>query len=276
MTKKLLISLLLCSVAFGQSWNFPGQKPWLGKQINWGHPLSKGIIGMWLFTDNPGVTGKTYDLSGNGNDGTLAGTSQSVPGKYGNAIDFDGDSDYIDLGNPDALKPDLITISVWINPDAWGNDGSIIRWDLHINHGWDLDIDNGDEFRWYVGNGTTYASNSSTIAPYGLNTWIHVVVVMDGSYAKTYVNGIETDSDALAGTISYTLCDDLYIGAEPGPADYYNGQIDHIIIWNRGLTASEVGQLYQGSFCMFEEVFPVWWYGGIGAPAAGGQVIIIY
>lgn len=40
-----------------------GRKPLLGEQINWSHPLSKGLLGCWLMNETSG--GVIYDLSGN-------------------------------------------------------------------------------------------------------------------------------------------------------------------------------------------------------------------
>jgi len=38
------------------------------------------------------------DSSGNGNDGTFVGNPQWVTGKFGGALEFDGD-DYVNCGN---------------------------------------------------------------------------------------------------------------------------------------------------------------------------------
>jgi hypothetical protein len=70
-------------------WNMT--KPPLGAKINFAHPLAKGIVGCWLL--NEGMGDKVYDLSGNGNTGTLANFSHPAtvtsgwnPGKFGKTL----------------------------------------------------------------------------------------------------------------------------------------------------------------------------------------------
>ena len=47
-------------------------KPPRGARLDPGHPLSRGVVGYWLF--NEGVGGRVNDLSGNGNTGVWHGT----------------------------------------------------------------------------------------------------------------------------------------------------------------------------------------------------------
>ena len=56
------------------------QKPILGRGINWGDPLARGLVGYWLM--NEGVGNKVYDLSGNGRTGTISGALWTA-GKFG-------------------------------------------------------------------------------------------------------------------------------------------------------------------------------------------------
>ncbi|KKK92766.1 hypothetical protein LCGC14_2699630, partial [marine sediment metagenome] len=82
MKKLLTIFLLFCltSSASGQFF-MPKQKPILGRQVNWAHPLSNGL--KFLMLGNEGSGSKVFDLSGNGNTGTFGAGAASpiwVPG----------------------------------------------------------------------------------------------------------------------------------------------------------------------------------------------------
>jgi hypothetical protein len=58
--------------------------------------LHQGLVGFWNF-DGPSVSGvHAYDMSGNGNRGTLTGPTRTI-GKLGQALQFDGVNDYVDL-----------------------------------------------------------------------------------------------------------------------------------------------------------------------------------
>ena len=48
----------------------------------------------WWKMDNDG-TGVITDYSGNGHDGTIHGDPQFVPGIDGDALEFDGDGDFV-------------------------------------------------------------------------------------------------------------------------------------------------------------------------------------
>jgi hypothetical protein len=66
------------------------QKPMLGSMVNWGHPLSQGLVGCWLMNEGAGNLVKDIAL---GNNGTTSGTLWS-PSQCGMALNFDGATSY--------------------------------------------------------------------------------------------------------------------------------------------------------------------------------------
>ena len=75
-----------------------------------------------------GVLSTWSDLSGQGNNGTISGSTFDTGS--GGSINFDGSNDYVELPTslPDA--PTALTVTFWIYPDAW---------DTGTNGGWILD-----------------------------------------------------------------------------------------------------------------------------------------
>ena len=65
-------------------------------------PPPTGIVAGYAFDDGAG-TGAA-DASGHGITGTLANGASWAAGKYGSAVSLDGIDDYVDLGNPTALR----------------------------------------------------------------------------------------------------------------------------------------------------------------------------
>ena len=85
-----------------------------------------GLVAAYGFNEGSGTT--TADASGNGLTGTLNGAAWTTLGKFGNALSFNGSSNYVDLGNPTPLKlTGSMTWSAWIYATANpADDGQII------------------------------------------------------------------------------------------------------------------------------------------------------
>lgn len=74
----------------------------------------ESVIGMWLFDEGDDDTAE--DSSGNENDGTLEG-AMWVDSMSGTTLDFNGMSDYVDVGD-DPIKglsgTTILSISAWV------------------------------------------------------------------------------------------------------------------------------------------------------------------
>ena len=80
------------------------------------------LVGYWRLDEGSGTI--AYDSSGNGNDGTIIGDPQWVAGKNGQALDFDGTEDYIDVGlgagDYFATLNSGLSVAAWINRASTG------------------------------------------------------------------------------------------------------------------------------------------------------------
>jgi len=63
---------------------------------------SAELVGYWSFDEGSGEMAK--DGSGNGNDGSLENGTEWTAGKFGDAVQFDGTDDYVDVGNAGNLS----------------------------------------------------------------------------------------------------------------------------------------------------------------------------
>ena len=224
-------------------------KPTRGSQIIKSHQLARGLVGLWLFNEAVGNT--VFDLSGNGNTGTIIADTHFVPGKFGHALDFDGTGDYVDCGNiPLLVGQNQITISVWIHGSFSGNenDGIVSQVD-----DWEdgIGIFAGASGNLVIGrieNSNTKCDVTGEITP---NVWNHLVLTYNGTDGYFYVNSVQT------GTASETvsipdLTSNMLIGYMTAGEDYYTGLIDNVLIYKRALSASEIALLYREPFSMFE------------------------
>ncbi len=236
----------------------PQLKPTRGICLNRSHPLSRGLVGFWLF--NEGSGGQVFDLSGYGNTGTLTGLATVTNGKFGSGIDFDGvtGSGYVSIPNPGAiLDGKHLTIVCWLN---WNKDNDTYPRIIDRVH--------DGQFAFYFADGNnklsyalataggTIGRQASGSPPVTQNQWMQCVLTYDGSDARVYLDGIlkETYGTGISGGLNASVSA-MRIGERAdGSGRLFDGQIDHVMIWNRALFASEVALLHREPFCMFGRV----------------------
>ena len=242
-----------------------------------------GLVGYWSMDNSELEWGQTSaevrDGSGQGKHGDAIGMSvaNSVDGRIGGALDFDGDNDYVQVADSDSFTftngtntvDATFTISLWMNADT-NHAGQLIskyiddspsflgEWSMGTSscnvYGADtgdncismqvLDDATTDRLRW---------ETSGDDIP--INKWVHVVWVYDGSET---VNSSALYIDNSSYTLEYAL-EGTYNGmsnrtspVQIGVAltnssfyDYFDGSIDEVRIYRRALSADEISELYQ-------------------------------
>jgi len=251
----IFLLLLLTSSVFGQ-WS--GMKPMLGRQANRAHPLAPDADCLLM---NEGSGNKVSDLSGNGNNGTLVNDTHFVTGKFGGALEFDGTGDYVTVAdNPTIDLAGSFTILVWIKPGDITTQQRIVAKNLAYY----FEI-NTSKLRTYCYGLSAPGYHSSNGAP-TINVWQQVAVTYDGTAIRFYFNGI-SDGSAVATTGSVTNTANALTFGGVGIGQPYLGQIDHAMIYNRALSASEIALLYRKPFCFMEPSWNPILYGAISAPS---------
>ena len=74
--------------------------------------------------------------------------------------------------------------------------------------------------------------------------WHHIVLTISGTNATVYLDGAQNSSANTASTTAFSNNKNLTIGGNPANGRGMVGLIDEVGLWNRTLTVSEVGQLY--------------------------------
>lgn len=204
--------------------------------------LNSGLVAHYTFA------GSADDTSGNANHGVVNGAVLTTgrAGDAGGAYAFSGENDEIEVADSDSLDAtDAVTLSAWINP-AEQRTQYILTKGTHVN---------GDSAAPYGLSTSATGDLIFSIRPdgamtqvrssgYSLNEWTHLVGTFDGATANLYVNGVLADSVAVTGSLSATALP-LIIGTRLGLAsDTVNGSLDDLRIYNRALTAAEVGELH--------------------------------
>lgn len=203
------------------------------------------IAGLWLFEEGTGKTVK--DSSGNGNDGEIEGAPKWVAGKFGRAMEFDGQSDYIVIKDSDSLDLNQMTVAAWVNLTAYADDQRIITKEEGTADPWSvysLQISGtGDtklEFRPTL-DGARQRIESVTDVP--LDQWTHVAATYDGSEVTLYIDG-EIDKTSPATGEMMVNDKDLWIGAsEFYTPRFFNGLMDEAVLFNVPLSQDEIRDL---------------------------------
>ena len=236
-------------------YNYVRNSKQIVEDMNAGHPVGGSPVGSqlgyWKFdegADNTCSSG-VNDVCNSGNvgsalDGTKTNATWSMNGKFGKAINFDGNGDYVDI--PDNNSVDLtnsFTISLWLKPSDLTQTNRYL-----ISKRNDAGTDNSYSIIWeYVDNQVEFYSGSYT----GSNprtgsgitisdtNWHQIIYSYDGTTWAGYLDGINKFSTARTFSLT-TSSIDLLIGTFNASGFYFNGLIDEVKIYNSALTSDEI------------------------------------
>lgn len=205
--------------------------------ICFGQVTTQGLIGWYSFSGN------ANDRSGNAYHGTVTSASLTNDrfGFSNNAYNYDGNADYIVLGNSFDVMPR--TISLWFKASTIGSLAVIFS------------IDNNSLTKGLVSFGIMKiggndkiilaATGAADTADVTANAWHNAIVVVDTGFAWFYLD------NTLTGKVPYSS----FIHSVDGNANatvgtsrglnnrYFEGAIDDIRIYNRHLSNSELTAL---------------------------------
>jgi len=217
--------------------------------------LTEGLVGHWKFDESYGTS--FSDVSGYNNSGTYYGETFNngtiygaswTEGKYGSALYFDGENDYIDCGNDTSLQNYTAkTVLVWIKiPSGKYAKGYILDDGYWLEPYGDIIYGYPDSHHI-----TIYLKNTDgeTISWYKMfeytpNAWTQIGYTWDGTHAWYIKNGVKYEQKDFSGTLGCSA-QNLIIGFH-GSA-YFNGLIDEVRIYNKALSEEEIQSIYQNN-----------------------------
>lgn len=177
------------------------------------------------------------DLSGRSNDASLVAGATYDSGNFG-SIDFDGTDDLATTSMQSSVS---FSWSVWFKTDVV-NDGYRNLISIRQNSYMLMLMELGSSSMGFW-SPDGLAGDYLNMNPITINTWYNAVFVREGNNItngyKAYLNG-EFRGSKNTGTWSST--DPVIIGGRTDVAQYFKGNIAHISIHNRALTATEVSQ----------------------------------
>ena len=207
-------------------------------KLDWTPPPE--IAAHWKLDEVSGTT--AADASGSGHNGVLKGGPTWTTGMRGGALSFDGQDDFVDLGDPQDLPCGRAARSIC----AWAKTNT-------ASGGW----------RWIVAYGTggqgqarVIGANGSSLFGGGYSddlqltnlwspgVWHHICLTYDGTTAKLYADG----QQAASGLKTWNLVlNRAHIGRQVNDAaEFWDGAIDDVRIYRRALPQTDIKAIMDG------------------------------
>lgn len=208
--------------------------------------VTDGIIGWWK------LNGNTNDSSGLNNHGTGSNITPATGqnGQANTAYSFNGSNSYIDAQVTSLSGDAPHSISFWIRPSSLAIVSDPFSMGTAANNSYSAFDLYSNESAWYFFNNDI--RTGTVIAP--ANTWTLVAATYTGGGGTTTNKKIYANAVALATISSGAGYGQLLALPTPSPvgigrdrgrnAQYFNGLIDDVRIYNRALTPTEVTTLY--------------------------------
>jgi len=198
---------------------------------------SNFLFVLHMNEDPSGTAPQMIDSTGNGYDGTSAGTMTTtdlVAGQVGNCLDLDGSNDYINLGLPNLSSLTGFTAEAWVNPGSSGSTDTLLsNWEatparasilFRLNsslvlYGYAVqqtDTQTGGAF-----SDLTLTGSAWNYCEFSLRSGNLTASLNDSTSSTTY--GFSGGMDATAGVA------DMWIGSSPhNSSDFLLGKIDEV------------------------------------------------
>ena len=228
---------------------------------------TNGLVGYWPFNGN------ANDDTGNGYHGVVndAVLTNDRYGNSNNAYLFTSNPQNITI--PNLHQNNILSYSVagWFQIQQQNGGGTVISGDvpLSLPSGLRFALGGTNSFQWQVEEGMNtngIVNNNLNAVNYNDNSWHSFAVtfssnpgLIDASAFKVYTDGVLMSSVTFQdhwppgsgfsmGFNVYAPIDNgilpVVIGNHNGFAEFFNGKLDDIGIWNRALTQEEITGLY--------------------------------
>ena len=224
-------------------------------------PQLNGLLSYWKLDEAIGTI--AGDAAGSWDLSFVNNPAWTSSGKINNAVDFGTSSiKYLEKTGINSGNKNTYSLSAWIYlEDNLPNPKYI----MGINSGGNASFagaaevklmitpDNKFEAMYYTSDGATEVMSRISGTVIALNTWYHVVGVINNGNIELYINGIADNTNAVANPHSSTLNfvngratvgHARYFDGAYNPDRWFRGKIDEAAIWNRALTPAEISALF--------------------------------
>jgi hypothetical protein len=211
------------------------------------------VRGYWHFDESGGAN--AVDASVNGTSGAIIGEPSRLSGsscKAGGCLSFLGSGQYISV--PSLAISELsqgFTILAWVKTTNFAGGWSWIfsaSQTAGVYSWFQCGKRSGNgEIRFETGDFTSNTTLDTTGVNLADGSWHHLACVWDreGAQKYIYVDGMPRASTTAAVNSTSPNYGALYLGAHPGPSEYWVGLIDEPLVLTRALSPKEIYTLSQ-------------------------------
>ena len=200
-----------------------------------------GLVAAYNFDEGMGTT--VTDLSGNGNNGVISGATWTMQGKFGNALNFDGISNWVTVNDADSLDLTTgMTLEAWVFPTAtptyWTTaivkerpEVSSLVYGLFPGSPSNLPL---------LDVSTDFVHELYGPSAVPINTWTHLAGTYDAVNGQSlYLNGVQVAHSTNTGSMVIST-GPLRFGGNSIFGEFFLGTIDDVRVYNRALSQPEI------------------------------------
>jgi hypothetical protein len=162
------------------------------------------------------------------------------------SANFNSAINYVQANPPGSLTGSFTVV-------GWGNPATTATMDIvgtrsPSDDSFDMKFTGGNKIHGDIGTGSAWITNLADASfPYSTNTLYQVAYAVTPTGYTIYVNGVQVGSGTLSGgtPLLFDANHHVFIGQAGNSAEYFNGAIANIQIYNSALLPSQIQQLYQ-------------------------------
>lgn len=198
-------------------------------------PIESGIVIDGLLAHYP-LDGDASDNGVNSLDGVLNGNPLVREGVVGNAMAFDGTSDYVEIPENEILNTNITTVTAWLSSANGTRTCAYFR----KNGGYHIRT-SGGQLDIVIESGGSFRSGYAIPA----DEWHHYAVIINNETrtVEFYIDGAKVGNTHSYNS-SYNQNSGSYFIGQYSASYRWNGAIDNVKIFGRALSESEILSLY--------------------------------
>ena len=173
----------------------------------------------------------------------MSGRVGPLPPSFTNiySLNFDGIDDYVSMGSmtgSDLAITGDISISMWLKfSNSAGTEYAMSFGDVYGIY------TSAGTIRGFARIGGTFTALSS-VGTFNNNNWHHVLYLKNSTNMLLYIDGVLNASNTNGGT-NTTTSSDMRLGSRYTNANYYEGLMDEVAVWNSD-QSSNANTIYNG------------------------------